>query len=466
MRDTDANESISRATMSAFLLISFGYMLPWTALGSLISYYKETFGKDFYVKIYCLYYLPGLPIALIQYQYDEHFDVWLGSRKAYLMRGVGCFTVMIIVLFTMIGVQNEYFLLFGFMVLGICGWLCHGTASMLAAMYPSSAIASLQIGFRIPEIFSLAATYLLSLDKNASALHLRIFYGVTGSVVMASLVCWVMLVRSRTARVYFSAKDSLLRTYSQASLNSTTGETESLLSNYNHASGKARSCYTLAADANDFTSEEEGDAEEQENDHTCNTDEITPRAECKKNNLCTWLGCQAISTTPDVVGVDESNPGLCAACAACSAAEGPTCYTCTASDNTASRNANHFFFFSPLSLSTAASSSALPSYSVLLPRSASPPHDYYRGSRTLRGLRKGQQTCSIAPLCAALMITIWSSIFQAAFFAYVNSPRDRNIEQTLYFVRLFADLLGRPLTFLPRPYFIKVFYTNVLLCIM
>ena len=64
-------------------------------------------------------------------------------------------------------------------------------------------------------------------------------------------------------------------------------------------------------------------------------------------------------------------------------------------------------------------------------------------------------------LCASLIITIWSSIFQAAFFAYIKSSSSLsssviNIEQTLYFARLLSDFIGRPLTFLPRPFFVKV----------
>lgn len=63
---------------------------------------------------------------------------------------------------------------------------------------------------------------------------------------------------------------------------------------------------------------------------------------------------------------------------------------------------------------------------------------------------------TVWPLCVALVITIWCSIFQASFFAYVNSPEGRDIEQILYFVRLFSDLLGRPLTRMCRPPFLRV----------
>lgn len=68
---------------------------------------------------------------------------------------------------------------------------------------------------------------------------------------------------------------------------------------------------------------------------------------------------------------------------------------------------------------------------------------------------------AVWPLCVALIVTMWCSIFQASFFAYVDSPRGRDIEQILYFVRLFCDLLGRPLTRLPRPWFLKVSFTCI-----
>lgn len=63
----------------------------------------------------------------------------------------------------------------------------------------------------------------------------------------------------------------------------------------------------------------------------------------------------------------------------------------------------------------------------------------------------------ILPLRLALFIIMFFSIFQASFFAYVTSSvKHRDIEQILYFVRLFSDLLGRPLTRVMRFPFLKV----------
>ena len=61
-------------------------------------------------------------------------------------------------------------------------------------------------------------------------------------------------------------------------------------------------------------------------------------------------------------------------------------------------------------------------------------------------------------LCVAVFIIMFCSIFQASFFVFVTSSVEgRDIEQILYFDRLFADLLGRPLTRLRRPSFLQVF---------
>lgn len=140
------NDEPSEWFMLLFLLISFGYMLPWTSMGSLISYYKEHYGATFYVKLYCAYYLPGLPVALFQYRYDVPIDLMYGSQVTYLLRGVISFLILMGVLLSFFVFTSKISLIFLFGVMGVCGWLCHGTASMLASMYPTSAIINLQTG--------------------------------------------------------------------------------------------------------------------------------------------------------------------------------------------------------------------------------------------------------------------------------------------------------------------------------
>ncbi|KAM3567944.1 hypothetical protein VYU27_009924 [Nannochloropsis oceanica] len=65
---------------------------------------------------------------------------------------------------------------------------------------------------------------------------------------------------------------------------------------------------------------------------------------------------------------------------------------------------------------------------------------------------------TIAPYCWVLSITIASSIFQSSLLAYVQSSRPQSnycVCELLYFVRLFADFLGRPLACL-LPHYLPI----------
>jgi hypothetical protein len=198
----------SKSFLALFLFMSFGYMLPWTVLGSLISHYKHAYSAHFYSQLYCAYYLPGLPIAVIQYRYDVYLDLKYKSENTYFYRGVVSYLVMSSLLFGLTYISSKFLLLLTFFSLGICGWLCHGTASMLASMYPSSAIAFLQTGFRCPEIYSLIAVTILHLGSTASMPDLHYFNVMSAMIVLLCAIPWVYVVSSQTSQEYFDIKDN------------------------------------------------------------------------------------------------------------------------------------------------------------------------------------------------------------------------------------------------------------------
>mmetsp|Transcript_53057 Transcript_53057/g.147185 ORF Transcript_53057/g.147185 Transcript_53057/m.147185 type:complete len:276 (-) Transcript_53057:913-1740(-) len=66
-----------------WILVSTGYMVSWTSIGSLIAYFKARQGARFYVKLYCCFYLPGLPVSLLQQKYDEKLDKMFGSANSF-----------------------------------------------------------------------------------------------------------------------------------------------------------------------------------------------------------------------------------------------------------------------------------------------------------------------------------------------------------------------------------------------
>lgn len=334
--DSDESSTFELSNF-AFLLISFGYMLPWTSLGSLISYYKYNYSASFYVKLYCAYYLPGLPIAILQHNYDNLIDLKYGSHTAYLYRGLVAYSLTMIVIISMIWCRNEAVLIFLFVILGTCGWLCHGAATMLASMHTAAAIAYLQTGFRCPEIYALIAVEIFDIGRSPTEMHLKLFFVTTALFVFSGLFSWIYIVDTPKSIQCFDEKDHNV-----------------LTSELSH--GYEESVPLLENDI--------------EHSHKSKEDNRTPK---KYTGYVRPL-----------------------------------------------RKAQRFL------------------------------------KECESKIRQDTIFQDITPLCIALFLTIFSSIFQAAFFAYVESSSNRDIEQILYFVRLFCDFLGRPLTRLPRPAFIRV----------
>jgi hypothetical protein len=374
-----------------FLFTSFGYMLPWTSLGSLISYYKATYGANFYVLIYFCYYLPGLPVSIFQHFCGESFDSKFGSFNAYLFRGILFFSAMITILLLMINCDTKVILYVLFILLGISGWACHGTASGLAAMHGASEIAMLQTGFRCPEIFAIVVVFTLHIGRSSDMSAVNALYVVTSIAVLTGMISWICTCVAHESRECFDAKDMRLQNYDVA-------EAAPLLAEAKHAGSFKPTI--------------------QRNDSSLWLDDDDVDAEA---------GLLAIDMDPDdssdnfVPHTTRSNEASC------------------------------------LDAVTGATSSKHGKTDLF---------DKYK----LAGKRSGENQESDSKhnavaivdhqplwmLCAALIITIYCSIFQAAFFAYVNSQNGWEIEQVLYFTRLFSDLAGRPLTMLPRPSFMKV----------
>ena len=69
----------------AFLVASFGYMLIWTGIGSRVSFYCEIYGPSFFVMLNVVFYISGLPIAVLQKLFDSYFDHKATSRVSILV---------------------------------------------------------------------------------------------------------------------------------------------------------------------------------------------------------------------------------------------------------------------------------------------------------------------------------------------------------------------------------------------
>lgn len=193
-----------------FGLLAVAYMAPWTSLGALVSYFKTQYGAEFIVKLNCAYYLPGLPVALLQQWVDERLDARLGSATAYLGRVAGALVVAALALVALpaegADASAEGVVLALVAALGAASFLAHGTATTLAAMFPPAATAWLQTGFRLPELYTLALFAAMNVGAHPDPAHLRLFLRLTAALALVGLLAWVRLVQHPATQALLDAR--------------------------------------------------------------------------------------------------------------------------------------------------------------------------------------------------------------------------------------------------------------------
>jgi len=485
-----AQDIIPESLCLLFGVVSFGYMCAWTSLGSLISYYKAHYGPSLYNRIYCAYYLPGLPVALLQHKYDNAIDRALGSRNAYMARGVVSLNTVVFAILSLVWVTNEIALIFLFALLGTCSWLIHGTSSMLAAMYPSRSIGYLQTGFRTPEVFTVIVLQCLDIGKYPKPSNLGLFYTLVALMVWVGLCAWMALVTSKVSRGFFDDLDaSLANDLGSGGITSDpSAQQYSMDTNYPQVVVQSGQ-------------EQEQDWAESD-DETCVGDE---EDDCGGGGT---PGVRLRLYPKYETGAVESSPLL--------GANGSRSGGRGRGRGGSQIFLNTSFYGTPLrsdSAGAASASAASPSRNKLkreselwlehlgrvedisisvdeldggpgvddalgeegggggwdwddtaallgkASRGTSLKNGAVAGPSTLPGHRPFSHQdvqAVVRPLCWALFLTMTTSIFQASFFSYAESTGGRNIEQILYFTRLFCDLFGRPLaTMAARPWFVK-----------
>ena len=136
--DTETLDRLVQRINPLWIAISCGYMVSWTSIGSLISYFKARQGAAFYVALYCAFYLPGLPVSLLQQRFDENIDRRFGSANAFMFRVCFSMVVKILMLFILPFIPSwvpiksvPYVILCCMAFVGTFSWLCHGTACQL-----------------------------------------------------------------------------------------------------------------------------------------------------------------------------------------------------------------------------------------------------------------------------------------------------------------------------------------------
>ena len=447
-----------------FTIVSFGYMCAWTSLGSLISYYKHTYSSALYNNIYCSFYLFGLPVSILQYKYDTEMDHIWGSKKAYLLKGAFGFGLIILVLLVLPFVKSTTGLVVLYSILGICSWLIHGAATLLVSVFPPRASGYLQTGFRSPEIFTVLAVSTFDIAADASTASLNYFYLSIAVMVSLGWIAWYHIVDSRATEHLFldidKANEELYWLDANADLQLTLGQgdEDGVLSNHNSpfvygsiGGSGFQTSDDISEDAADYDGDEEygggvfesspllketsrGSSGLSTSFHGTPMQSYSSSSSTRSHTHTHNMGRHTRARMHTLGGVDdEPYPSGRAA-------------DFSHHSSSPASNPNPFDTPSNVGRKEARDRENRDASSTVIERNTG-----------FQKYSKMEVSKAIRPLCLALFLVMFTSIFQASFFSYADSTvTDIDLEQRLYFTRLFLDLAGRPLaTLLPRPWFVK-----------
>ena len=287
-------------------------------------------------------------------------------------------------------------------------------------------------GVRSPEIFAVVAVYFLKLGNKATSFNLDIFYILISLLLLLCAVSWTILIKSKNSKHYFSLKDSsTLQIVEKFAMRKSDNDrcSDNNYQNSNNFLNFIRS---------HFTSNKKLDYRTKINKIDFNSGRLnTPIKFTNKFAEASFR--EALLPGRESKYLKLNNGGE----------ENNEEYGTSDNDN---NNDNHNEILEDKDNDNyiVNKNNTKNKLKVNLPKEMKSKetiiNDYYQCNK-------------INILCLALFIIMFCSIFQASFFVFVSSSVEgRDIEQILYFDRLFADLLGRPLTRLKRPSFLKVFH--------
>jgi hypothetical protein len=350
-------DKLDAYVLPSFSLISFAYMFPWTAIGALVSYFTDTYGRSYFVIINVIFYFAGFPMSLVQLFFDAGYDSVYSSLLAFRFRIIGSMALLFATACFAPFTDRYTFAIVCF-VLAIATWSCHGSVSTLAALVQYNSSTYQQIGFNLPVVASLILT--LSIDTSGMGVKTAIFFfGVPAMCLLPATAAVIYLTRDT-----YVAKRLSLKDVHDMDLDRASSSERGLL---------------ISSD-NGGCNEVDG-----------------PLVNVFQEYMASFDGC---SSPP--VGF----PGI--------AAESKE-------------------FSVPLLVGGDSDSShavvRVPMPSVLVP-------ELYPHARTLAAV-------------------IFASILQGAFLSYVPSESGKDLSTGLYFIRMFADLAGRPLSLFAKPEMLK-----------
>lgn len=172
-------------------LLSFGYMVPWVSIGSLIRYFSAMYGDSYFVILNVAFYAVGYPVSYVQRRADLYYDTVYGSKTTFQWRIEICMASLVGCVLLLPVLDGALYVAV-VTVVGVFTWTAHGASSSLASVVKNNSNIVQQIGFALPGVFALVMNAAYHMTEDTSDQRILQFYIIVACCVCVGLIAWVI----------------------------------------------------------------------------------------------------------------------------------------------------------------------------------------------------------------------------------------------------------------------------------
>lgn len=180
---------------TCFFLTAIAFTAGWTAISSLIGYYKSLYGPHMLLYLNLAYFLPSLPTLLLQSLWDARLDSKFGIAKAATVRlciGLGGSTLICIVYPFYESSRDVLLVLVS--LLGLCNSVAFSTSYQIVTHFSTSNSVALTTGFVASGPLVVLAEAALRMGPRPSYIQQMLLFQLVAALTLAGWAAALLLL--------------------------------------------------------------------------------------------------------------------------------------------------------------------------------------------------------------------------------------------------------------------------------
>jgi len=196
-----------------FLMCGIGMSMAWYSISAAVGFFVKKFGAAVYTEFLAAYFIPALPLTLLQTRYDDVFDRKYGSKPSYNIRMYAAFGTLFASAISIPFlpyenlIQNKILLYFIGGLIGFFDSVGYGALSQMGGHFPGKCSTWLFMGQSVTSILLLIISLIIKFTDDPGYSIVVQYFSYSASWIAIACVAYFLLMRSQFTNYYLDIKD-------------------------------------------------------------------------------------------------------------------------------------------------------------------------------------------------------------------------------------------------------------------